>query len=51
MDKKDQVVITGTQKELEVIKLMREINYGKMIITIKDGMPIHAEVSKSFLIK
>ena len=42
---------TITKKEMEVIRLMRECDYGKVVVTVKEGMPVHVEVSKSILIK
>ena len=51
MEKEEQVTLTGTTKEMEVIRLLREIDYGKVLITVKDGKPVHAETQKSFPIK
>lgn len=41
-----------TEQDKQVIALMREINYGQIIINVKEGKPIHVEeVRKSILIK
>ena len=39
-----------TKEEAEVVKLLREIDYGKVIITVKNEIPVHAETQKSHLL-
>ena len=51
MEKEEQVTMTGTVKEMEVIRILREIDYGKIIITVKEGKPVHAETQKSIQLK
>ena len=34
-------------QELEIIKLMRELDYGQLVISVKNGKPVHAETRKS----
>ena len=34
-------------QEWEIIKLMRELDYGQLIISVKNGKPVHAETRKS----
>ena len=36
-----------TMQEQQVLELLRRINYGKLVITVKKGLPVHAEVQKS----
>lgn len=51
MDTNEKNLIRRTQKEEEVMKLIRQVNYGKILITVRDGEPVHAEIQKSFPIK
>ncbi len=46
-----QVLLVPTDKDLEVIKLMRQTDYGKVLVTVKNGEPVHAEIQKSIPIK
>ena len=46
-----QMVIIPTEKDLEVIRLMRQTDYGKVLGTVKNGEPVHAEIQKSIPIK
>lgn len=48
---KKQVLLVPTDKDLEVIKLMRQTDYGKVLVTVKNGEPVHAEIQKSIPIK
>lgn len=48
---KKQVLFVPTDKDLEVIKLMRQTDYGKVLVTVKNGEPVHAEIQKSIPIK
>lgn len=34
-------------QELQIIKLMRELDYGQLVISVKNGKPVHAETRKS----
>ena len=34
-------------QEWQIIKLMRELDYGQLIISVKNGKPVHAETRKS----
>ena len=47
--KKD--VLVPTEKDLEVIRLMRQTDYGKVLVTVKNGEPVHVEIQKSIPIK
>ncbi len=39
-----------TDPEKEVLRLVRELDYGKVVITVKNGKPVHAELQKSVLL-
>ena len=52
--------MSGTEKDTlrineqdkQVIRLMRELNYGQLVINVKEGKPIHVEeIRRSILIK
>ena len=47
--KKD--ILVPTEKDLEVIRLMRQTDYGKVLVTVKNGEPVHVEIQKSIPIK
>lgn len=47
----DTMKIIPTEKDLEVIRLMRETDYGKVLVAVKNGEPVHVEIQKSILIK
>ena len=34
-------------QEWQVIKLMRELDYGQIVISVKNGKPVHVETRKS----
>ena len=36
-----------TAQELQIIKLMRELDYGQLVVSVKNGKPVHAETRKS----
>lgn len=40
-----------TTQDYQVLRLMREMDYGHLVITVKGGHPVHAEVQKSVQIK
>ena len=40
-----------TDREREILRLIREIGYGKVLITVKNGQPVHAELQKSVLLQ
>lgn len=40
-----------TAQDYQVLRLMREMDYGHIVITVKGGQPVHAEVQKSVQIK
>ena len=44
-------VVTFTEKDMEVIRLLRQTDYGKVLVTVKNGEPVHAEIQKSIPIK
>lgn len=46
-----QVLLVPTDKDLEVIRLMRQTDYGKVLVTVKNGEPVHVEIQKSVPIK
>lgn len=45
------VVNDITTQDYQVLRLMREMDYGHLVITVKGGQPVHAEVQKSVQIK
>ena len=51
MAENEQKTIIPSDKEMEVIRLMREVEYGKVVITVKNGEPVHAETQKSIILK
>ena len=51
MAENEQKTIIPSDKEKEVIRLMREVEYGKVVITVKNGEPVHAETQKSIILK
>lgn len=51
MAETNQTVIIPTEKDLEVIRLMRQTDYGKVLVTVKNGEPVHVEIQKSIPIK
>ena len=44
-------MVVPTEKDIEVIRLMRQTDYGKVLVTVKNGEPVHAEIQKSIPIK
>ena len=36
-----------TDSEREILRMVRELDYGKLVVTIKNGKPVHAEMQKS----
>jgi hypothetical protein len=44
-------MVVPTEKDMEVIRLMRQTDYGKVLVTVKNGEPVHAEIQKSIPIK
>lgn len=40
-----------TTQDYQVLRLMREMDYGHLVITVRGGQPVHAEVQKSVQIK
>ena len=34
-------------QELQIIKLMRELDYGQLVVSVKNGKPVHIEMRKS----
>lgn len=40
-----------SDREREILRLIREIGYGKVLITVKNGQPVHAELQKSILLQ
>lgn len=39
-----------TSAEQEVIRMIRELDYGHIVLTVKAGKAVHAELQKSVLI-
>ncbi len=39
-----------TEQDLGFLRLIRELDYGKLVITVKNGQPVHAELQKSVLL-
>lgn len=37
-----------TAQDYQVLRLMREMDYGHIVITVKGGQPVHAEVQKAY---
>lgn len=35
------------EQEKHIIQLMRELGYGQLIVSIKNGKPVHVETRKS----
>ena len=38
---------TVNAQEVQIIKLMRELDYGQLIVSVKNGKPVHVETRKS----
>ena len=38
---------TVNEQERHIIQLMRELGYGQLIVSIKNGKPVHVETRKS----
>ena len=34
-------------QELQIIKLMRELDYGQLVVSVKNGKPVQVETRKS----
>lgn len=51
MKEEKQTGVLLTEKDMEVIRLMRQTDYGKVLVTVKNGEPVHAEIQKSIPIK
>jgi len=52
MDKEKVISAQISEQEWQIIQLMREIEYGELVISMKGGKPIRAEeVRKSIQIK
>ena len=51
MKEEKQTGVLLTEKDMEVIRLMRQTDYGKVLLTVKNGEPVHAEIQKSIPIK
>ena len=49
MEKTKEINVNDEIKphEWQIIKLMRELDYGQLIISVKNGKPVHAETRKS----
>ncbi len=48
----DKDTLRITEQDKQVIRLMRELNYGQLVINVKEGKPIHVEeIRRSILIK
>lgn len=44
---KEKLLAELTRTELEVIRLLRKLNYGQLNVTVKDGAPVHIEERRS----
>ena len=51
MKEEKQLSIVLTEKDMEVIRLLRQTDYGKVLVTVKNGEPVHAEIQKSIPLK
>ena len=51
MKEEKQASIVLTEKDMEVIRLLRQTDYGKVLVTVKNGEPVHAEIQKSIPLK
>ena len=50
-DEMTETVLTElTEQDVEILRLIRELGYGKLVITVKNGLPVHAELQKSVLL-
>lgn len=36
-----------TEEELKITQLIRSLDYGKVIVTVKNGKPVYAEIQKT----
>ncbi|MCQ2438768.1 MAG: hypothetical protein MJ074_03285 [Oscillospiraceae bacterium] len=46
----EEWIVNGQQiskQDLEVLRLIRELGYGHLVITVKNGQAVHAELQKS----
>lgn len=51
MKEEKQTGVLLTEKDMEVIRLLRQTDYGKVLVTVKNGEPVHAEIQKSIPLK
>ena len=51
MKEEKQLSIVLTEKDMDVIRLLRQTDYGKVLVTVKNGEPVHAEIQKSIPLK
>ena len=52
MEKESAITAQISEQEWQIIQLMREIEYGELLISMKGGKPVRAEeVRKSIQIK
>ncbi|MBE6914198.1 MAG: DUF2292 domain-containing protein [Ruminococcaceae bacterium] len=52
MEKENAITAQISEQEWQIIQLMREIEYGELLISMKGGKPVRAEeVRKSIQIK
>lgn len=52
MEKENALTAQISEQEWQIIQLMREIEYGELLISMKGGKPVRAEeVRKSIQIK
>ena len=49
MDKAKEANVQTELKsqELQIIKLIRDLDYGQLVISVKNGKPVHVETRKS----
>lgn len=51
MKEEKQTGVLLTEKDMEVIRLLRQTDYGKVLVTVKNGEPVHVEIQKSIPLK
>ena len=51
MGQEKKVTIELNDAEHQVIQLIREVGFGQIIVTVKEGKTVHIEERKSFQIK
>ena len=49
MDKNNESTVMAELKaqEWQIIKLIRDLDYGQLVVSVKNGKPVHVESRKS----